>query len=229
MIVDEVLAVGDAEFQKKCLGKMGDISRGEGRTILFVSHNLTAVQQLCQKGILFEKGVITNSDNIIKNVQYYLGKTYHDSKTMLVKSTTKHIKKVILKNSNNENSNCIFIKDDFSIEVELFCDYSIENPALSVGITSLNGDRVATLNTGIQQNNFWGFIGYKKIVFCIKKIMINQGIYELEVNLWDGNNELEQLLGCLQFEILPSDIYGTGKLPSIEQGNYLIDVKINIH
>ena len=58
LIVDEVLAVGDAEFQKKCLGKMGDVSKGEGRTVLFVSHNLTAVKELCNNGILMEQGRI---------------------------------------------------------------------------------------------------------------------------------------------------------------------------
>jgi lipopolysaccharide transport system ATP-binding protein len=56
LIVDEVLAVGDAEFQKKCLGKMNTISKGEGRTVLFVSHNMGAVQNLCNKGILLENG-----------------------------------------------------------------------------------------------------------------------------------------------------------------------------
>lgn len=56
LIVDEVLAVGDAEFQKKCLGKMGDVSKGEGRTVLFVSHNLGAVQELCNTGILLVNG-----------------------------------------------------------------------------------------------------------------------------------------------------------------------------
>ena len=68
LIVDEVLAVGDAEFQKKCLGKMGDVTKGEGRTILFVSHNLAAIQKLCSKGILLEKGKLVTS-GIIDNVR----------------------------------------------------------------------------------------------------------------------------------------------------------------
>jgi lipopolysaccharide transport system ATP-binding protein len=58
LIVDEVLAVGDTEFQKKCLGKMQDVSTNEGRTVLFVSHSMLAVQKLCTKGLLFEKGSI---------------------------------------------------------------------------------------------------------------------------------------------------------------------------
>ncbi len=64
LIVDEVLAVGDAEFQKKCLGKMGEVSQGEGRTVLFVSHNMAAVQSLCGKGILLEDGGISLSSNV---------------------------------------------------------------------------------------------------------------------------------------------------------------------
>ena len=69
LIVDEVLAVGDAEFQKKCLGKMGDVTKGEGRTILFVSHNMAAVKQLCNTGILLNNGKIETSgimDNVIE-------------------------------------------------------------------------------------------------------------------------------------------------------------------
>lgn len=69
LIVDEVLAVGDAEFQKKCLGKMNDVSKGEGRTVLFVSHNMAAVKSLCTRGILLKNGMVDNvgtSDEVIK-------------------------------------------------------------------------------------------------------------------------------------------------------------------
>jgi len=60
LIVDEVLAVGDHEFQKKCLGKMEDVSKGEGRTVLFVSHNMDAVSRLCERALLLEAGSVTN-------------------------------------------------------------------------------------------------------------------------------------------------------------------------
>lgn len=63
LIVDEVLAVGDAEFQKKCLGKMGDISKGEGRTVLFVSHNMAAIKNLCNKGLLLSNGTLICNDS----------------------------------------------------------------------------------------------------------------------------------------------------------------------
>jgi ABC-type polysaccharide/polyol phosphate transport system ATPase subunit len=72
LIVDEVLAVGDAEFQKKCLGKMGEVSKGEGRTVLFVSHNMGAVQKLCKTGILLSDGKIILSGAILKIVDEYI-------------------------------------------------------------------------------------------------------------------------------------------------------------
>ncbi|MDQ1098538.1 MULTISPECIES: ABC transporter ATP-binding protein [Chryseobacterium] len=71
LIVDEVLAVGDAEFQKKCLGKMGDVTKGEGRTILFVSHNMTAIKELCNTGILLNQGQLTYSGNILDTIVEY--------------------------------------------------------------------------------------------------------------------------------------------------------------
>ncbi|MDB5111174.1 MAG: Polysaccharide transporter, ATP-binding protein [Mucilaginibacter sp.] len=73
LIVDEVLAVGDAEFQRKCLGKMGDVSKGEGRTVLFVSHNMSAVSTLCNTGIYLKNGNLINKGNINDIVSAYLG------------------------------------------------------------------------------------------------------------------------------------------------------------
>src|SRR6476620_6637692 len=72
LIVDEVLAVGDAEFQKKALGKMQDVSRGEGRTVLFVSHNMSAIENLCNKGLVMNNGILSFDGNIQEAVKYYM-------------------------------------------------------------------------------------------------------------------------------------------------------------
>ncbi len=71
LLVDEVLAVGDAEFQKKCLGKMGDVSSREGRTVLFVSHNMGAVRSLCSRGILLKNGSISSDRVIDETIKQY--------------------------------------------------------------------------------------------------------------------------------------------------------------
>lgn len=72
LVVDEVLAVGDAEFQKKAIGKMKDVSQGGGRTVLFVSHNMGAVKNLCNKGVLLKNGMVETSGDINEVVDYYL-------------------------------------------------------------------------------------------------------------------------------------------------------------
>ena len=72
LIVDEVLAVGDAEFQKKCLGKMNDVSRGEGRTVLFVSHNLAATETLCKKGMVLNQGSLYYNGSMSECISSYL-------------------------------------------------------------------------------------------------------------------------------------------------------------
>ena len=72
LVVDEVLAVGDAEFQKKAIGKMQDVSKGEGRTVLFVSHNMAAVRSLCTRGVMLKNGMIDFMGNIPDTLNHYL-------------------------------------------------------------------------------------------------------------------------------------------------------------
>jgi lipopolysaccharide transport system ATP-binding protein len=80
LIVDEVLAVGDAEFQKKCIGKMGDVSKGEGKTVLFVSHNMNSVQALCNKGLVLNNGTILFSGGVSNAISLFSQKSQDDSK-----------------------------------------------------------------------------------------------------------------------------------------------------
>jgi lipopolysaccharide transport system ATP-binding protein len=82
LIVDEVLAVGDAEFQKKCLGKMGDVSKGQGRTVLFVSHNIASVKTLCDKGIILKNGLMQSSGSIEEIVELYMNSFNDDNEVI---------------------------------------------------------------------------------------------------------------------------------------------------
>ncbi|MBN2836750.1 MAG: ABC transporter ATP-binding protein [Candidatus Delongbacteria bacterium] len=83
LVVDEVLAVGDAEFQKKAIGKMQDVSKGEGRTVLFVSHNLASINKLCTKGIVLKDGMISCKGPISDCVNYYLDTNEKFTKTII--------------------------------------------------------------------------------------------------------------------------------------------------
>lgn len=81
LIADEVLAVGDADFQKKALGKMNQLSRGEGRTVLFVSHNMEAVKTLCNKGIVLDKGKLVFNSDIASAANFYFGENKFEQHT----------------------------------------------------------------------------------------------------------------------------------------------------
>lgn len=89
LVVDEVLAVGDAEFQKKAIGKMQDLSQGEGRTVLFVSHNMISIKNLCTRCILLEDGTMSASGNVQKVIEQYLSGAKHISRKE-TKITDKH-------------------------------------------------------------------------------------------------------------------------------------------
>ena len=109
LVVDEVLAVGDAEFQKKAIGKMQDVSRGEGRTVLFVSHNMAAVRSLCQRGIVLENGRMAFDGTADEAVTKYLGFTSPDSTRTIVSHVrwTKsflHIHRIEVNGSENDYS-----------------------------------------------------------------------------------------------------------------------------
>jgi lipopolysaccharide transport system ATP-binding protein len=84
LIVDEVLAVGDAQFQKKCLGKMQDVATKEGRTVLFVSHNISAISTLCNKGILLQKGTLAMAGSAKKTIETYLSSFDQDKRIVSV-------------------------------------------------------------------------------------------------------------------------------------------------
>ena len=83
LVVDEVLAVGDSEFQKKCLGKMEDVSRNEGRTVLFVSHNMGVVRTLCNKGILLKNGQISINSTAEHSISSYLTISHNQNKKFI--------------------------------------------------------------------------------------------------------------------------------------------------
>ena len=92
LVVDEVLAVGDADFQKKCLGKMNDVSLQEGRTVLFVSHNMEALLKLCSRGILLSSGQLVDCGDVKQVVSHYLDKKLSNSKAIDLSSKSRELK-----------------------------------------------------------------------------------------------------------------------------------------
>jgi lipopolysaccharide transport system ATP-binding protein len=139
LIVDEVLAVGDAEFQKKCLGKMKDVS-GQGRTVLFVSHNMSAIRNLCTRVVTMSQGQVSFDGNVDEGISYYLTQNsgeIENSKTVFLKSTNSKlsVKSIIFLSKLNEATfefidkkiELIFKITASVIEMEVFLGLIIED------------------------------------------------------------------------------------------------------
>jgi lipopolysaccharide transport system ATP-binding protein len=131
LIVDEVLAVGDAEFQKKCIGKMEDVSKGEGRTVLFVSHNLASVKTLCRKGIVMDKGNNYSILNIDDALNLYLTKNtelkahgFHFTRTNYSNGTV-FIKEAFLCNEFGQKMGQFEMNEIVQIKLNIYCEKKV--------------------------------------------------------------------------------------------------------
>ncbi len=130
LIVDEVLAVGDAEFQKKCLGKMGEVSKGEGRTVLFVSHNMGSVKQLCKRGIVLDSGLVIEDSNVNDAINAYnrAGVKYDEPIISKIKSLDSSIEiSKILLNGADLSEIELNESNDFTFNIEIFGSSTAQN------------------------------------------------------------------------------------------------------
>jgi lipopolysaccharide transport system ATP-binding protein len=179
LIVDEVLAVGDAEFQKKAIGKMQDVSRNDGRTVLFVSHNMIAVKSLCKTGILLNNGSIEFSREIGSVVDYYLS----DSKT---KSTQNNFWKfedapgnefIKVKSAYITHENDIItVKSSFNIVTEFWSINKNIHINVSMVIWDINQNPVFNIST----KSVLLEKGLNRAIFYIPENLMNDGIYKVQ-------------------------------------------------
>ncbi|GER59705.1 ABC transporter ATP-binding protein [Patiriisocius marinus] len=157
LVIDEVLAVGDAEFQKKAIGKMQDISQGEGRTVLFVSHNMAAVKSLCTRAILIENGEITYSGNVEKVLQKYYG---FEKNQFLVESFSSdkdiYFNSVTINDNSNVSKSIYNYEEDINLNISIEINKIQENSALFVLIMNDDGIRVFSAETPLNEfkNNY---------------------------------------------------------------------------
>jgi len=230
LIVDEVLAVGDASFQKKCLGKMGDVAK-QGRTVIFVSHNMAAVQNLCDLGIVLENGSIAYNGNIENAVRYYLGKSFHighsnDLNALHHEGTQRiRFKKFEIKNSDGETIISSGSPLVFYLTLETKEKFDSSNVNFGIGINNLVDDRLVTLFTKFDHsylNNSFIIENNTQITCSINGLPLISNSYKITLYV-DIDGELsDHLVNQIQIEISENDFYGTGNLPSSNQGPVLI-------
>ncbi|WP_291120704.1 polysaccharide ABC transporter ATP-binding protein [Empedobacter sp. UBA7248] len=178
LIVDEVLAVGDAEFQKKCLGKMGDVTKGEGRTILFVSHNMAAIQNLCDYGILLENGKMKCSDTITKVISLYSSMNISSENVI-----PNDYKKVYLKNLQIYSNNQLgaICGAEIRFEINVFSKENLTDVVIGIGINDHAGTRILT-PFSLQFNKKYNLKSGDNIISCIiSEFPLKLGVYNLEI------------------------------------------------
>ena len=145
LVVDEVLAVGDAEFQKKAIGKMQDVSKGEGRTVLFVSHNMDSMLNLCQKGVLLENGSVKYMGDIRSTVSEYLGGD-NDNKFIQKNPKSPLFVSTVFFTGTHENQSGLFNFDEditFTVVIKKDVDLKVDkNAVMSVILMTANRTRI---------------------------------------------------------------------------------------
>jgi len=211
LIVDEVLAVGDAEFQKKCLGKMGDVSKGEGRTILFVSHNISALLNLCKTGIVLANGKQVFQGDINEATDIYLGNNNDDQITSKSVSLPSFTENELLNNKKGKIRNVEILNDEIyylddliiNISIETAIDYS--DIVIGVGINTLTAIRLITVEnlTALISTKARNVITAR---ICIPNISLAPGQYTISAGIRpiSYKGSLEYLPDVLRFEVRSS-------------------------
>jgi lipopolysaccharide transport system ATP-binding protein len=226
LIIDEVLAVGDAEFQKKCLGKMGDVSKGQGRTVLFVSHNMAAINQLCNRSILLHNGFIAKDGITSKIVDDYLksdllSESYVDlTLTTLTRLGNGKVRfaDVFLKNGEKAGNTRIFsIGDSILINFNLQFNNPNENVVrTSIELKTVDGIKLANMvdeDSGFKVSATVN----KKTLYQVKLIDVRlyPGTYYLSLYSGDlSSTEIyDYLEDCISFEIIDGGRLTSRNLP----------------
>ncbi len=200
LVVDEVLAVGDAEFQKKAIGKMQDVSKGDGRTVLFVSHNMAAVKSLCKSGIVLKNGMLDFTGKIDDAVDYYTGinygettALYYDDLSVAPGNSSIRIRSMEVKPLEGKVIN-------YETEIAVILRFYNYRPNLMIDVTF----ELTTMDEIIVFHRWLNFspnrdsqVGEQEVAFTIPAGLLNSGKYYFKV--WFGENEAHMLWGNLTY------------------------------
>jgi lipopolysaccharide transport system ATP-binding protein len=211
LLVDEVLAVGDAQFQKKCFEKMREI-RSHGRTILFVSHNMSAVRSICKDALILERGRVVAQGEIDQTVDQYLSQI----------STTQSLEQAIETNTFSVTSvevtsvSGAVVKtfDPVQVRVQFVPKADIQDPGLYVSFLTMDSRRL----TGLDLKDFVTSAPLPagktaELGFTIESLPLMPGTYQIEVHLKDmAKHLIEFVPQTFQFEVAETEVYGGRKL-----------------
>jgi lipopolysaccharide transport system ATP-binding protein len=229
MIVDEVLAVGDAEFQKRCLDKMNEVGKS-GRTILFVSHNMGAVEHLCSSAILIDGGKISAVGPVREIISMYQmrGRVSEESIVDLANHPNRRgasppkLRKLTI-SSNGLPTRAIQCGSGLELTIEYDCNRKPVDLKLGITIEDHRGVRVVNFTTSWQAPDLLRNTPIQASVQCsIPKITMVPGNYPINIYYDDGMGS-ESVENACELEVLPGDVFGTGRVPESKYGIVYMD------
>ena len=232
LVVDEVLAVGDVEFQRKCLGKMSEVRRS-GRTVLFVSHNMAAVRSLCTRCICLQGGVVVEDADTDTAIRNYL--TRVTDKSAAGRDLRSHpgrlpgykprMLDVALADKAGSPVSCVGAGEGLNIAVRFDTADTPLRPVLGVVVKDQHGAAV----TGINNRVVPGFqfptpVSGGTITLRYPSLPLAPGAYTLDLYLGSESVgvDVDAVLDAITFEVIPADVYGSGKLPPPSSGPVLV-------
>jgi lipopolysaccharide transport system ATP-binding protein len=201
LIVDEVLAVGDAQFQKKCLGKMSEVARNSGRTVLFVSHNTSALQAICRTGLWLQAGRVMQGGLITECLGAYLG-SGSETATFSPSSTAKpHITSVELERG-------ALAHGRFRLNVGFKSPFPLGRPVIGITLQSKHGQPLAGSN-GRMMGERWNPPAMSEGIITaeIDPLPLHSDTYRASVYLGDAAQDYDQKLDALEFDYVSPNFY----------------------
>jgi lipopolysaccharide transport system ATP-binding protein len=233
LIVDEVLAVGDADFQKQAIGKMQDVSKGEGRTVLFVSHNMASIQNLCHTGLLLSKGTVVKSGPIEEVTAHYLseyleGQMKDDigSRKDRKGSGTLTFQRAWFENDQGKIIDSLFsgMTCYMNIEVKNHTRELLSNITIAVGIDDSNARRLTVLNNELTNQKI--IVGPNESVVVkikIDSLPLQSDTFYYTLFSSIGGDISDWLTNAGKFFVDSGDYFKTGRVIQKGQGSILID------
>lgn len=214
LLVDEVLSVGDAEFQKKSLGKMGDVANA-GRTVIFVSHNLATLESLCSKGIFLEKGQIIRQGPLKEALAEY-HRLIHSragevpgEKTSL-KGKYDYFQSVDLIDQEGHSARSVAMGTSVKVKFTVAFEEPMDYPSFSVVVEGLLGDKVMTLSSPRLHPAFTTMNGLCELTCDIGFLPLAPGDYGISLKLERGTMVMEETTAERHFNVRNADTFEDG-------------------
>ena len=234
LLVDEVLAVGDQAFQKKCIGRMSEIAAG-GRTICLVSHDLSMISRLSSRAVWIEAGRVQQDGNpvdIVRKYCEYSSQTSANAASVELhdhpgrrKGMVRHIQRASLFDASGRPTTNVLLGGTIAVELELAELAGESDTSVLLYICDAFGTPIAQAHSWIQSTIDFSGLRRATARCVIEDIRLLPGEYRLDVAVGDAKDHLDRVDDALRFTIDPADIYGTGRVPRRRNGMLALTAK----